>query len=270
MSDSTPTWLPEGYAAPELIATGGQAEVWRARDTRRGIPVAVKRVLRAPSRFYYREVYSQLSLNHPNVVRLLESLDTPEGERLLIMEYCSGGSLRQHLNERRLLILREVLELGCQLASGLITIHEQGLIHGDLKPENVLRWRRHGRIIWKITDFGICRHVNDQEKVRALTPAYAAPEQKTGHPTGKADIHALGKILREAMGSSAEQRGQDASTIRTDLLLLIDRMIANNPAARPTADVLHQELERLRSLQVASRFLERDTLIDLQQMHQIA
>ena len=152
----------------------------------------------------------QSTLSHPNIVSVTDSFEC-EGRLALVMEYVEGHSLFTYLKEHGKLSLARVEELTHGLIDGLRYAHAQGLVHRDLKPANVLIQERDGRLIPKITDFGIVKVLDSFRDPEAMhntntgmsmgTPAYTAPEQadNPGSVTETADVFSLGCILYEMM-----------------------------------------------------------------------
>ena len=134
-------------------------------------------------------------LDHPAIARIYDGGTLPDGRPYLIMEYVAGDPLDQHCR-RQELSLRARLDLFEQIAEAVRVAHEEGVVHHDLKPDNVLV-DRHGHA--KLLDFGIARLLTEPGERRSLdlmTPRYAAPEQFDGQPAGVAtDVFQLGLVL---------------------------------------------------------------------------
>jgi WD40 repeat protein len=146
------------YTIEAALGAGGMGEVWRARDTRLGRSVALKvlpaRFAASPARLARLEREARLlaSLNHPHIA-ILYGLEESGGTPALVMELVEGATLAARL-ERGALPLREVLELGRQIAEALEAAHEKGILHRDLKPANV-RLTEKGQV--KLLDFGLAK-----------------------------------------------------------------------------------------------------------------
>jgi serine/threonine protein kinase len=201
----TMTILDGRYELRRLLGRGGMADVWAAHDRALGRDVAVK-VLRGleaehEARFA-AEVRTLARLDHPNLVRLLDAGDD-DGRAYLVMDLVDGETLAEALRRGPLPVPR-VTEVGAGLARALAAIHDQGVVHRDVKPGNVLL-DPGGRV--RLTDFGIARLVDSGRLTSSGatmgTAAYLAPEQVRGEPAGPpADVYALGLVLLEALTGS--------------------------------------------------------------------
>lgn len=193
--------IDDRYELLEIIASGGMATVWRARDTRLDRLVAVKRPLPAAldddptARRIDREARSAAAINHPNVVTVYDYGSNEEGP-YLVMELAEGPTLEGSLQQ---LDAAKAVEVGAGVAEGLAAIHAAGIIHRDVKPANVILSGR-GPLL---TDFGIALDPSSTAEVTAegmilATPSYAAPEVMAGQsPTQASDVFSLGVVVRE-------------------------------------------------------------------------
>src|SRR6266849_8986635 len=192
----------------DRLGKGGMGEVYRAEDTKLKRTVALKRLapaLRADSLYRLRfleeaERASRFSDSH--VAALYDVLEE-HGEIFLILEYVEGQNLRQRL--RRPLSLDEFFTIAIQCAEALVSAHKQGIVHCDIKPENIMLTDQ-GQV--KILDFGVAKHLPrsdqsstvDRAGTFAGTPAYMSPEvllEQT--PDGRADIFSLGVVFYEVL-----------------------------------------------------------------------
>lgn len=189
------------YELIEVIASGGMATVWRARDTRLDRMVALKRPHPAPNsdeathRRMDREARAAASLNHPNVVTVYDYGQDDAGP-WLVMELAEGPTLEHVAREAG---GAPAAETGALLAGALAAIHAAGIIHRDVKPANVIMSER-GPLL---TDFGIAfvpatgTQITDPGKI-VVTPSYAAPEVLAGgSPTPASDVYALAVVVAE-------------------------------------------------------------------------
>jgi serine/threonine-protein kinase len=209
------------YELKGELGHGGMATVYRAHDRRLGRDVAVKVIHRhlrdsgEVARRFTAEAHAVAKLKHPNIVEIYDVSDEDAPERYLVAELVRGKSLRRVLTEHPALPPEIVACLGVELASALAHAHERGVIHRDVKPENVLfslPWddetsgesSEPSLACVKLTDFGIAKLL-DQQGVTSTgqvlgSPAYMAPEQIDGDVVDvRADVFGLGVLLYESM-----------------------------------------------------------------------
>ncbi|MCI0460730.1 MAG: serine/threonine protein kinase [Gemmataceae bacterium] len=196
------TLLDGRYRVVALLGKGGMGEVYRADDLRLGQSVALKflppHLAADPERLqrFLNEARVARQVSHPNVCRV-HDIGEVEGQPFLSMEYIDGEDLASLLKRIGRLPEDKAVELARQLCAGLAAAHEQGVLHRDLKPRNVMIDGR-GRV--RITDFGLAGDVASFQgtEIRAGTPAYQAPEQLAGQEvTVQSDLYALGLVLYE-------------------------------------------------------------------------
>src|SRR5438477_6256003 len=192
----------------DRLGKGGMGEVYRADDTKLKRTVALKRLapsLRSDSLYRHRfleeaERASRFSDSH--VAAVYDVLEE-QGEIFLILEYVEGENLRQRL--RQPLSLDEFFTIAIQCAEALVSAHKQGIVHCDIKPENIMLTNE-GQV--KILDFGVAKHLPRSDQSSTVdrgggfggTPAYMSPEvllEKV--PDGRADIFSLGVVFYEAL-----------------------------------------------------------------------
>lgn len=194
------------YEIEEELGHGSMGVVFRARDCRLDRSVAIKflaqeltRDLSANQRFR-REASLAASLDHPHLAAVHDIGATVGGQQYIVMPFYAGGSLKQRLAQGPVPV-KEAVELGRQLASGLAAAHRRDIIHRDIKPANILL-DEHGTP--KISDFGIAKLLGGTDLTRTGaslgTPAYKSPEQSRGEPVDhRSDIWSLGVVLFELL-----------------------------------------------------------------------
>ncbi|WP_331734511.1 protein kinase domain-containing protein [Streptomyces atratus] len=273
------------YEVVEVHEDGGMGLVYRVRHLAWGTDLAVKsprpelfRTAADQDRFTAEaEIWVSLGL-HPNVcgchyVRVLDGLPR------VFAEYVTGGSLRDWIGDRRLYAggrttaLGRILDVAVQCARGLQHAHDQGVVHQDVKPANILLDVSANDLVAKVTDFGLARAcataaaaATDTVPVTAfahpeasalvsnagLTPAYASPEQMTGQPLGRrTDVYSFGAsvlemfaggitwvfgaVAGEALAALREQPTPGLPELPPALAALLERCLRLDPAARPAS-----------------------------------
>ena len=236
------------FASIRLIGRGGMGEVHLARDRATGQEVALKRLpldgldAEALGRFQ-REARALEQLRHPGIVGLV-AWGLGEGGPWLAMEHCPGGSLADRVRAGGPLEPAEAAGVGAAVAGALLHAHGAGLVHRDVKPENLLVDAA-GAI--KLADFGLARPIQSGGSLTATgalvgTPAYAAPELIQGDPRRAgpaADVYGLGATLYFLLSGQAPFRG-------LTVMALLEQVVRGAPARlaelRPGLD---PRLERL-------------------------
>ncbi len=261
------------YQVLRLLGRGGMGAVWLAVQQPLGREVALK-VLEgegaADEVRFLREAQAVARLGHPNIVTVHDFGRTEEGLSYLALERLPGSTLRKDLEERGRTTPLVAREAVAQIARGLAAAHKAGIVHLDLKPENVMRVSPTGApLALKVLDFGISRFVGEaahgdgspsQQRItggdRVLgTPWYMSPEQVRGvRDDVRSDLYALGVVWFELLagrppfsnGSSAEIMAQHLAELPPSIRAvcpaadvdeadeaLIKRLLAKDPAARP-------------------------------------
>ena len=207
------------YELESLIGEGGMAAVWRARDLTLERPVAVKLLFARDERDrqnlvdqFLREARIAASVQHRNVIHIVDFGSTDEQQPYMVMELLSGQSLGERLQQNPSLSISELVHVCGLTLRGLAAVHDAGIIHRDLKPDNVfLTEDSGGGHFPKILDFGISRSVEPRSGRRSAlttkegiivgTPEYMSPEQARGVKTidRRTDIYSMGVILYEAL-----------------------------------------------------------------------
>ncbi len=198
--------LADRYEIIEEIGSGGTAVVYKAKCKLLNRYVAVK-VLRPDLqndadfvRRFNVEAQAAASLTHPNIVSIFD-VGNSEGLHYIVMEYIEGKTLKEYIDERRILPWREAVGYAIQIAKGLAQAHKNSIIHRDIKPHNIIM-KEDG--VLKVTDFGIAR-ANVQTTMTCEDTAigsvhYISPEQARGGFTDeRSDIYSLGVVLYEML-----------------------------------------------------------------------
>ncbi|MBX3201088.1 MAG: protein kinase [Labilithrix sp.] len=220
--------IADRYEILGLVGSGGMGTVYRARDRELDEVVALK-ILRGELSYdpqalarFRREVKLARRVTHRNVARTFD-IGAHQGTAFLTMELVHGESLAQLLARKKQLSLERAVEIALEIARGLAAAHEAGVVHRDLKPDNVLV-AREGRIV--VTDFGIAfaeEAIAAEGGARRIvgTPAYMAPEQlETPEKIdARVDVYALGLVLYEMLTGELPWVG------KTDLALATARLL---------------------------------------------
>ncbi len=212
------TVLQNRYRIVSKLGQGGMGAVYRAWDMRLSVPIALKEMTPQPGldmqtlgqlRDQFRQEATVLArLNHPHLVRVTDFFEEG-GNAYLVMDFVEGQSLADRITQRGALPEAEVLTWSKQLLSALAYCHRQGIIHRDIKPQNVII-RSDGRAV--LVDFGLVKlwDPNDPHTRTVMrgmgTPEYAPPEQyeaDTGHTDPCSDVYSLGATLYHALVGQA-------------------------------------------------------------------
>jgi len=260
------------YELEELVANGGMARVFKAKDAALERHVALK-ILQP--RFgddhehvarFRREARIVAQLSHPNVVTVIDRGEA-DGHQYIVFEFVEGETLKDLIERKGPLPTRRALEIALEVADGLAYAHHNGLVHRDVKPQNVLL-TRHGQA--KVTDFGIARSLDVEHGVTQTgtvlgTSNYLSPEQASGKQvTPATDVYSLGVVLYELLAGEVPFHGNNLVAmamqhlhdppanllhIRRDLpprlVAAVERALAKDPADRfATMDAFAAELRR--------------------------
>ncbi|MFD9328254.1 serine/threonine-protein kinase [Streptomyces sp. NPDC060065] len=252
------------YLLQEPIGRGGMGVVWRAWDERLERRVAVKCARLDDDRAAQRlmgEARNAGRLHHPNIVGVFDFVD--EGAICwIVMEYVPSHSLAQILNERGPIAPEEAGSIGCQIADALTKSHGEGVVHGDVTPENILVTEEG---VARLTDFGISRALWSDATQTATgsvrgKPRYLAPEVAKGQPAGeKADVFSLGASLFAAVEGRSPYG--EAEHLMTYLARAVEGHIEPahraGPLTEPLAALLEVEPRRRPDAARARKLLTR-------------
>jgi tRNA A-37 threonylcarbamoyl transferase component Bud32 len=288
MTDGVPplgSLLGGRYRLVRLLGAGGMGVVFEADDETMARKVAVK-VLRAQLltsgpfvERLRREARAIASLRHPNVVEVY-NLDVTPDLAFLAMELLQGEPLGAVLKNGPALPATEIAELGCSILEALATAHEAGLVHRDVKPDNVFLADVHGKRTVKLLDFGLVKSEGDTAALTATgtvlgTWQYMAPEQAHGLPVdGRADVYSTAACLYYALTGKRPYQAADMEAsmfalsevpapalaerrpdVDPALCAVIERGLDKTVARRPTARELLTELRPFAGAEGAARAL---------------
>jgi serine/threonine-protein kinase len=221
------------YEIRGLVGRGGMGAVYRALDRELDEEVALK-VLEAPGegtpgeQQLRREIKLARTITHPNVVRAYD-FGEAEGVRFFTMEYVAGATLRELLDEEGRLALTPALQIAKQVCRGLGAVHRAGIVHGDLKPANVVVMT--GGVA-KLTDFGVARVRRQAATPFAGTPPYMSPEQVRGAEVDeRSDLYSAGVLMYEMFTG---RRPFDASDPFEVMRLHLEEVPPNPRTLQPT------------------------------------
>ncbi len=205
-----PTILNERYRLGELIGVGGMATVYRGEDLLLQRAVAIK-FLREPyssapafRERFLEEARAAAKLEHPNVVHIYDVGEDEQSRPYIVMELVLGEDLKALIRSSAPLPVPQALDLAEQICAGVGHAHRAGIVHCDLKPQNILVTPE-GQV--KVADFGIARAFSvdqesedEKEQVVWGSPHYISPEQVSGEqPTPASDVYSIGVILYELL-----------------------------------------------------------------------
>lgn len=266
--------IGDRYTLLKVLGDGGMARVYLVRDSVLGREVALK-VLR--ERYaedesfverFRREARNAASLNHPGVVQVYDQGRSGEGAYYMAMEYVPGGTLKERISQTGPLEPPEAAAIASRVADALAEAHRGGIVHRDVKPQNVLLTSS-GEA--KVADFGIARAATSQTitetNVVLGTAAYMSPEQVRGEHVGpQSDLYSLGVVLYEMLTGRLPHEADDPIAtamkhlerpaphpreanplVPEELDALVVRLLSKDPEMRyPGAADLAEDLRRIR------------------------
>jgi eukaryotic-like serine/threonine-protein kinase len=271
------TFVDGRYVVERLLGRGGMAQVYLTHDKVLDRHVALK-ILREQYaedeefiQRFWREARSAASLSHSNIVSIYDQGRSEDGEYYIAMEYVPGGTLKERMRREGVFTPDAAVRVALQITDALSEAHEKGVIHRDIKPQNVLLSHK-GDV--KVTDFGIARAAASASSVATATgavlgtAAYMSPEQARGEPVGpQSDLYSLGVVLYEMLTGTVPYEAESPIAqammhisepprsprqvnrkVPEPLDALTLKLLAKDPEDRyPRAAALANDLERVRA-----------------------
>jgi len=241
--------LSERYEIERELGAGGMATVFLAQDVKHERQVAIK-VLHPDlaaslgSERFEREIKLAAKLQHPNILGLFDS-GASNGLLYYVMPFVKGESLGDRLGREKMLPVDDAIRITLEVCDALGYAHEHGVVHRDIKPDNILLAGGHALV----ADFGIARPVGEsgsggqkltQTGMSLGTPVYMAPEQATGEAAGPtADLYSLGCVLYEMLAGEPPFTGPNPMTI------MKRHLMEQVPSVRIVRDAVPEEIEQV-------------------------
>ncbi len=276
------------YRIESLLGQGGMGAVYKAVQTAMNKTVAVK-VVKAElatnveaARRFHGEAKAASRLSQPHSIRVFDFGQSQDRALFMVMEYVEGRTLSQLIRDEKRIPPGRAAKIGAEITQTLIEAHGHGLVHRDLKPDNVLLMEVPGDPEFvKVLDFGIAKFLTESSGDSALTrtgavigtPQYMAPEQAraTRHLTPAVDIYALGVVLYHMLNGDLPFRGEtpveilmahaqepvpelpDDLELPDAMRALVKRMLGKQPSKRPDGQETFDALEEIRLEEIMRR-----------------
>ena len=259
--------IADRYELEELVGTGGMSSVYKARDRllERNVALKVLHPHYSDDAEYVerfrREARSVAQLSHPHIVTVIDRGED-QGQQFIVFEFIDGENLKELIGRFGPLPVRRAVELALEIADALAFAHDHGLVHRDVKPQNVLLTPDGDA---KVTDFGIARSLDVEQGVTQAgtvlgTSNYLSPEQASGQPvTPATDVYSLGVVLYELLTGEVPFPGENFVAVAMKHL---NEQPPNLTEQRPDVP--------LRLAAAVERALEKDPSQRFQSMHEFA
>ncbi|HXH79865.1 serine/threonine-protein kinase [Nocardioides sp.] len=256
----------DGYSDLREIGVGGDSVVYRARENSLGREVAIKVLnvaddVRAARFAREVEITLDLGRQHPNIVTVLATGITGSGRPAIVMEFYPDGTLHDRLKQLGPLPVEEVVRVGLVLADALSFAHGRGVLHRDVKPQNVLVLPTS----WVLADFGIARLADSEHtsSVETFTYRHASPQVLDGHaPTAADDVWSLGSTLYTLVDGRPPFASDDPDEDSALAYLRRVRTEEHRPLVAPGAEALAELIGRCLAKDTADRWSAAGELHD--------
>lgn len=249
--DAVESALGQRYKIERELGRGGMGVVYLAKDTQLDRPVALKFLgsLLDNSQEYrerfIREARAAAKVSHPNIISIYD-ISASEGQAYIAMEYINGPNLKRYLDSKGKLSPREAVSVMSQACAALHAIHEAGIVHRDVKPDNIIVAK--GGLV-KLMDFGLAKGAGNRltaSNVVMGTPSYMPPEQAMGNETDeRSDIYSMGMVMHEILTGQTvfldgnvlkrqiEETPPRPGTLAEGIPELLDQIVMKAIAKRP-------------------------------------
>jgi serine/threonine protein kinase len=264
------------YKIEDVLGQGGMGMVFRATQTSVHRPVAVKTLnpsLAAAPQFFERfrrEAEIASRLRHPNVITIYDFGRAQDGTCYYVMELLEGESLREMVKRDGPMSLRRAVEVIEQACRGLAHAHEQGAVHRDIKPHNIMVQQLDGRDFVKVLDFGLVKALEQEDEQQLTstgqvlgTPQYMPPEQAGGeHVDHRSDLYSMGGVLYYCLTGTSPY---GANTVRKALTAALTQPPPTVGAKRqgaPVPQALEDFFQKALAREKEDRFQSAQEFVD--------
>ena len=256
--------IAERYEILQKIGTGGMADVYKAKDHKLNRFVAVK-ILKAEFREdttfirkFKSEAQAAAGLTHPNIVNVFDVGDD-DGVHYIVMELIEGITLKEYISKKGKLSVKEATSIAIQVSMGLETAHSHGIVHRDVKPQNIII-STDGKV--KVTDFGIARAASSNTISSNVMGSvhYSSPEQvRGGYSDEKSDIYSLGITLYEMVTGRVPFEGD--TTVAIAIKHLQEEMVPPSAYTPELPYSLEQIIHKCTQKSVDRRYSNMEAVI---------